>query len=67
MPKKITVGTLNSAGSISAIERLYQTNPEIFELGAEYDPGMSPNELKRATSKWAKLLENNTFQALTFK
>ena len=67
MPKKITVGTLNSAGSISAIERLYQTNPEIFELGAEYDPGMSPNELKRATSKWAKLLENHTFQALTFK
>lgn len=67
MPKKITVGTLNSANSVSSIERLYQTNPEVFELGAEYDPGMSPDELMKATNKWAKLLENHAFQALTFK
>ena len=67
MPKKITVGTLNSASSISAIERLYQTNPEVFELGAEYDPGLHPDELKEATAKWAKVLKEHTFQALTFK
>jgi len=64
--RKVTVGTLNNASSIAAIDRLYNTNPEVFELGMEYDKGMHPNELIKATKKWAKLLKGHTFQALTF-
>ena len=64
--RKVTVGTLSSASSIAAIDRLYKSNPEVFELGAEYDKGMHPNELIKATKKWAKLLKGHTFQALTF-
>ena len=58
---KLSIGYLSSASSISTINRLYETNPELFEVGAEYDKGLHPDKLIKATKKWAKLLKDRRY------
>ena len=43
---------LNRASSIAAIDRIYASNPELFGIGAEYDPGHDPQSLQNSTDMW---------------
>jgi hypothetical protein len=43
---------LNRASSIAAIDRIYESDPHLFAVGAEYDPGNDPQSLQNSTDMW---------------
>lgn len=47
------------------LEEAFEKHPELFAIGAEYDPGMKPVELRIATAKWGILL--NKYKGKAFQ
>ena len=49
---------LNRASSIAAIDRIYESDPQLFAIGAEYDPGYDPQSLQNSTEMWNVAMNN---------
>ncbi len=49
------------ASSISELDLIFTVNPDAFAIGAEYDPGTSPQELIAATCEWERLMNGRSF------
>ena len=48
---------LNRASSIAAIDRIYESDPDLFAIGAEYDPGYDPQSLQSANDQWNLVMD----------
>ena len=48
---------LNRASSIAAIDRIYESDPDLFAIGAEYDQGYDPQSLQTANDQWKIAME----------
>jgi hypothetical protein len=48
---------LNRASSIAAIDRIYESDPDLFAIGAEYDQGYDPQSLQTANDQWNLAME----------
>ena len=48
---------LNRASSIAAIDRIYESDPDLFAIGAEYDQGYDPQSLQTANDQWNTAME----------
>ena len=48
---------LNRASSIAAIDRIYESDPDLFAIGAEYDQGYDPQSLQSANDQWNLVMD----------